>query len=145
MSDLSSLSHDYATSASFAEEINRSLLKIKKAQANTEGSRSLTKKEIEEAREDLVRLIKAILQLISESANNSTIAQSKSSLPPEEFLEGLRTRNKNQMPYFLEDLKKTINDLDTNRIKSETIRILDQISDLADTTASISFRRLWRR
>lgn len=145
MSDLSSLSHDYAASASFAEEINESLLKLKKVLAKTPGSRFVRPEEVQEARENLRRILSSLLQEISKPERNQADEGFKIKLIPEEFIDGIHDKHKGRFSYFVEDLSEALNALDTNRITNQTINILDDICDIADSTASVTFRRLWRR
>lgn len=145
MSDLSSLSHDYAASASFAEEINESLLKLKKVLAKTPGSRFVRPEEVQEARENLRRILSSLLQEISKPERNQADEGFKIKLIPEEFIDGIHDKYKGRFSYFVEDLSEALNALDTNRITNQTINILDDICDIADSTASVTFRRLWRR
>jgi len=145
MSDLSSLSHDYAASASFAEEINESLLKLKKVLAKTPGSRFVRSEEVQEARENLRRILSSLLQEISKPERNQADEGFKTKLIPEEFIDGIHDKHKGRFSYFVEDLSEALNALDTNRITNQTINILDDICDIADSTASVTFRRLWRR
>jgi len=145
MSDISSLSHDHATSASLAEDINASLIKLKKAWGNTPGARFVTQVEIQQARENLARVVGTLLQEISKSERTRSDRKSEASLIPEEFIKGIRARYRNQFSYFVEDLAEALNDLKANRLSNRTINLLDEICDVADTTASVTFRRLWRR
>jgi ABC-type transporter Mla subunit MlaD len=145
MSDISSLSHDHATSASLAEDINASLIKLKKAWANTPGARFVTQEEIRRSRENLARVVDTLLQEISKSERTRSDGKLKVNLIPEEFTEGIRARYRNRFSYFVEDLREALDALKSNRLSSRTISLLDEICDVADTTASITFRRLWRR
>jgi hypothetical protein len=51
------------------------------------------------------------------------------------------------MPYFLDDLSRTAKTLEDEsmRVDEPVIRVLDEICDAADATASAVFRRMRRR
>jgi hypothetical protein len=139
MSDMTSLSNDYSSSADFAKELNRAVLLIKKKHF---GPSSVTPEDEAEARRVVCQLLEAILaQLAGETA-----AAELSVLIPVDVLERLQENHHGKMDWYREDLRlvqKTLQD--TAPLEEKHFSLLDEICDAADAIASASFRRLWRR
>ena len=65
---------------------------------------------------------------------------------PSEVLERFAAKHANQLPYFQDDLIETARVLGGEAaIDDKAMRVLEELSDAADATASESFRRLRRR
>ena len=65
---------------------------------------------------------------------------------PGEVLERLAAKHANQLPYFQDDLVETATLLaGESAIDDKAMKVLEELSDTADATASESFRRLRRR
>jgi hypothetical protein len=138
MSDTTTLSHEYETSASFAEAVNQAVLKLKKARL---GRRDVTPAEVKDARTKMATLLDAVASGLGASAPTA-----KSISVPGEVLERLIAKHTNQLSYFQDDLVETATALQQDTaIDNQALKVLEEISDAADATASASFRRLRRR
>ena len=132
MSDISALSHDYETTAHFAEQVNTAVLSLKKSLRR----RTFSSKETG----GLADVVQAVRTHIGQG-----LMQTTPSVPPE-VIERLTSEHKAQMGYFLEDLATAEKALRGNSpVDSEVVRVLDDICDAADASASAMFRRLRRR
>lgn len=146
MSDLSTLSHEYATNALFAEEINNLILKLKKYSFQTSGSVSISSEEVKKAKEKLIELLEGVLIELEPGTLQTEIAQERKGLLPTEVIESIRYQNRNTTSYYIEDIKKTIAKLKSDKtLATNEFKLLDSICDAADSIASTCFRRLWRR
>lgn len=138
MSDTTTLSHEYETSASFAETVNQAVLKLKKARL---GRRDVSPNEVTEARTKMASLLDAVAASLGAAARSTKVVQ-----VPSEVLERLVAKHTNQLRYFQDDLVQTAAALQKGTaIDDEALKVLEEISDAADATASASFRRLRRR
>ncbi len=135
MSDVSALSHDYEATAQFAERVNSAVLSLKKS-LRKRPTRTLAPSETG-ALADVVQAVRTQL--------GQGLMKPTSSVPPE-VIERLTSEHKAQMGYFLEDLTGAEKALRGNSpVDSGVIRVLDDICDAADASASAMFRRLRRR
>jgi hypothetical protein len=138
MSDTTTLSHEYETSASFAETVNQAVLKLKKARL---GGRNVPQSEVIEARDKMAALLDAVASSLGAPGRVT-----KPVHVPSEVLERLVAKRTNQLSWFQEDLVQTAAALQKGiAIDDDAIKVLEEISDAADATASASFRRLRRR
>jgi len=138
MSDTTTLSHEYETSASFAETVNQAVLTLKKARF---GRRDVSPTEVTEARTAMATLLDAVAASLGAAARSAKAVQ-----VPSEVLERLVAKHTNRLSYFQDDLVQTAAALQKgSAIDDEALKVLEEISDAADATASASFRRLRRR
>jgi hypothetical protein len=138
MSDPTTLSHEYETSASFAETVNPAVLKLKKARL---GRRDVSPGEVSEARTKMATLLDAVAASLGAPGRSTKRVQ-----VPNEVLERLVAKHTNKLSYFQDDLVQTAAALQKGTaIDDEALKVLEEISDAADATASASFRRLRRR
>lgn len=138
MSDTTTLSHEYETSASFAETVNQAVLKLKKARL---GRRDVSPTEVTEACTTMATLLDAVAASLGAAARSTKAVQ-----VPSEVLERLVAKHTNRLRYFQDDLVQTAAALQQGTtIEDEALKVLEEISDAADATASASFRRLRRR
>ncbi len=136
MSDVSALSHDYEATARFAEQVNSAVLSLKKSLRRQTRTLAPTPSETG-ALADVVQAVRTQL--------GQGLMQTTPSIPPE-VIERLTSEHKAQMGYFLEDLAGAEKALRGNSpVDSHVIRVLDDICDAADASASAMFRRLRRR
>jgi len=136
MSDVTALSHEYETSAKVAEEINSLVLELKKSVSSPE-------RALPEA--SRTRLAAIVLAIRNQLAHGLPGAGSAERLP-EELLERIAARHKNQLQYFLSDLESTEQQLnESGTVEAPVLQTLDEICDAADAAASAMFRRLRRR
>ncbi len=138
MSDTTTLSHEYETSASFAETVNQAVLRLKKARL---GRRDVSPTEVTEAQTKMATLLEAVASSLGAPARATKLVQ-----VPSEVLERLVAKHSNKLSYFQDDLVQTAAALQKGSvIDEEALKVLEEISDAADATASASFRRLRRR
>jgi len=135
MSDISALSHDYESTARFAELVNTAVLNLKKSLRR--GGRAVPSPSETADLADIVRAVKHQVE-----------KRSPESMPavPSEVVERLTIEHKTQLGYLVDDLSSAERALSGNSpVDSEVIRVLDEICDAADASASAMFRRLRRR
>jgi hypothetical protein len=138
MSDTTTLSYEYETSASFAEDVNQAVLKLKKARL---GRCDVSESDFNGAREKMATLLNAVASSLGASTRVTRPVH-----VPSEVLERLVAKHSNQLSCFQDDLVQTAAALQKGKaIDDEAIKVLEEISDAADATASASFRRLRRR
>jgi hypothetical protein len=146
MSDLSTLSHEYATNALFADEINTLILKLKKNFLKTAGLAAVSDNEIQEAQKRLMDILEEILAELKPKIYQPDIVKKEIGLVPIEVIERILYQYRNTLDYFIEDVKDIIERLKSNKqINSKGFELLDSLCDAADSITSTSFRRLWRR
>lgn len=136
MSDISALSHEYETSAKLAEELNEAILAIKRSRLHQRVGLGL------DQRKSLAGTVGSLRQQL-EAGQGST----QSEFLPQEMVERLCERHRPRMAYFLDDLSRTVSVLENDLVPLDDaiIRVLDEICDAADETASSVFRRMRRR
>ena len=143
MSDLTGLSHEYATTAEFAQHVNQAVLVLKKDRLR-EAIPPESAEDVAKARVALREIVSAILVLVSQ-AEPSEPAGIEMTIP-EDVTARLKKKYQSQMVYFVADLRKTLSALDGEiDLGNGEIAVLDAICDAADASASASFRRLRRR
>lgn len=146
MSDLSALSHEYATNAMFADEINNLILKMKKYSFKTGGLDKINSKEIKDIQTKLVEFMEGLLVELKPESLEPDVARKRKGLIPAEVVERVRYQYKNALDYWIEDTKEIIRVLKSDRqIDTKGFELLDALCDAADSITSNSFRRLWRR
>ena len=65
---------------------------------------------------------------------------------PEDVLARLEEKQRGNMEYFLDDLAKLEESLSKrSELRSSDIELLDTVCEVADASASATFRKLWRR
>ena len=137
MSDTTTLSHEYETSATFAETVNQAVVRLKKERLG----RQVVPSDATEARTTMVELLEAVAASLG-AASRPRHAISV----PNEVLERLVTKHSNQLTYFQDDLVETAAALNRGTpVSDAALKVLEEVSDAADATASASFRRLRRR
>lgn len=147
MSDMSVLSHEYAASASFAEEVNDLVLKLKKARLKCEGASSIPAEQIEQARERLAAILRRVCaELGTPAGGEAPLSAAEREAVPEEVLERLRTKHQSRLAHLLQDLDEGADALLSDAVLDEgPTEVLDELCDVADRAASTAFRRLWRK
>src|SRR5260370_25877506 len=101
MSDMTSLSHEYAAAADFAQEVNTAVVTIKKEQLGLSNPPALNTDSIEQKRQALGAVIEDFLHrlMASGKGKNSKI------VVPEDVLSRLEAKHQSQMAYFVDDLR----------------------------------------
>jgi hypothetical protein len=135
MSDVSALSHEYQASAKLAEELNEAILAIKKGRARRHPGLS------SDQRRQLVVTLGAVKSRLGNEV------KAPATVVPQELVERLIGRHATKMEYFLEDLSEASQALasPTAALSESVVKLLDEICDVADQTASSMFRRMRRR
>jgi hypothetical protein len=143
MSEMSNLSHEYATAAEFARQINDALLHLKKEYLKIESIPTLDEERVERSREFLAGVVKSLIDRLAQEKKTS----SSLSVPiPEDVISRFEDRYKGRLNYLLDDLSRIFQALSgSDDLKEQDLDVLDTICDAADVSASDSFRRLWRR
>lgn len=136
MSDMSSLSHEYASSADFSRSLNAAVLLLKKRFSHS----STDDSEIQEA---VKRLRETLAALISRLKNKS----GGDEVPiPEDVFERIVDEHRGSIPHFEEDLARVLEALSgQSTLGHEELEFLDGLCVAADASASATFRKLWRR
>jgi hypothetical protein len=142
MSDMTSLSHEYAAVADFAQEVNSAVVTIKKEQLGLGNPAAPKTDSIEEKRRALAVVIEDLMHRLMASGTGKTAKI----IVPEDVLSRLEAKHQSQMAYFVEDLRAVFEALAKGLVLEERqVASLDEICDAADASASATFRRLRRR
>jgi hypothetical protein len=129
MSDISALSHDYEATSQFADRINSAVLQLKKSLHQSQARPDLG---------ELASVVEAVKTQLSSSEHSTTV--------PTEVVERLSSEHQAQMSYLIADLQSAEEALRGKAaVDPAVIRVLDEICDAADASASAMFRRLRRR
>jgi hypothetical protein len=129
MSDISALSHDYEATSQFADRINSAVLQLKKSLHQSQARPDLG---------ELASVVEAVKTQLSSSEHSTTV--------PMEVVERLSSEHQAQMSYLIADLQSAEEALRGKAaVDPAVIRVLDEICDAADASASAMFRRLRRR
>ena len=148
MSDMTSLSHQYTTNATFAERINACVLAIKRASLGVSPDAMPSSTELDRARHRLRELVALAVSRLTEGAGDEEPCEEEDAeiACPEEVFERLQERHKTHLSWFLQDLRDTAAALTSGSVlEQRLLNVLDEFDDAADGLASESFRRLWRR
>lgn len=141
MSDMSSLSHEYASTTGFSRQINRVGLLLKKRylRGETEGPRS-------EALAEARRLAQQTVRTLLHRLRGEPIARVEEENLPEDVLLRIKERQGGNLDHFtraLADLDQTI--ANNAPLGTEELALLDSICEAADASAAATFRKLLRR
>ena len=142
MSDMSSLSHEYASVTDFARQINDALLLVKKQVLGGSIAFDDGAEKLRDAKELLHQTVRTLLQRFKRERGGSA-----SVVPvPEDVLVRIESRNAGNLDYFRQDLAELEQILrDDGTLSEANIELLDSICEAADASASATFRKLWRR
>jgi hypothetical protein len=141
MSDMSSLSHEYASTTDFSRQINHAVLLLKKRslRGDLAGPGS---EELENAR----RLAQQTVRILLHRLGGAPIAAVDEESLPEDVLLRLEERQRGNLDYFTQDLAELDQKLaDDAPLGTGELELLDSICEAADASASATFRKLWRR
>ncbi|MGC1720005.1 MAG: hypothetical protein WA746_13540 [Isosphaeraceae bacterium] len=142
MSDMSSLSHEHASSADFSRQINDAVLLLKRRYLGA-GSQSFEEGKLVEALAFLQRTVKTLLDRLAEDVSNRV---SSGEPIPEDVLARIEAQHRGEAEYFRQDLTRVQELLSTQAsLNREELDLLDSICQAADASASATFRKLWRR
>lgn len=141
MSDMSSLSHEYAWTTDFSRQINRAVLLLKKRylRGESKGSRP---EEWDRARFLAQQTVRALVhRLRSEPATGADDENL-----PEDVVLRIKERERGNLDYFTQDLAELNQRFAADGpLGAEELTLLDSICEAADASASATFRKLWRR
>lgn len=141
MSDLTALSQEYAESACFAEEVNADLLEVKRMLMGPSGD----SEQGRASRRRLARAVRSVVAALHSAAAREEASDDLDYVPPE-VLERIEQRHRPRLAYFIDDLRAATDALDGDEsIAPEVLALCDELCEVADATASASFRRLRRR
>ena len=142
MSDMSSLSHEYASSADFSRDINDAVLTLKKRFVRGEDH------AVEPASRDAAkRLRDTLIHLLHRLGESSAVPVASAEVSiPEDVQSRIEQLHQGDLVYFLADLKRLVDALSGNAsLDQNDLALLDSIGEAADASASATFRKLWRR
>lgn len=142
MSDMSSLSHEYASVADFSRALNESVLLLKKRFAHVERD-----SKTDELRSAIHRLREILRTLLRRLADAGTTGGDQGDVAiPEDVLARIVEEHRGELAYFREDIGRLVAVLTENaHLERKDFELLDAICEAADASASATFRKLWRR
>lgn len=142
MSDMSSLSHEHASSADFSRQINDAVLLLKRRHLGT-GAMSIKEQQLSEASSFLRRTVQTLLDRLAGGVGQ----RAASGEPiPEDVLARIEAQHRGESEYFRQDLSRVEGALSSRAgLNREDLDLLDSICEAADASASATFRKLWRR
>jgi hypothetical protein len=144
MSDVSVLSHEYQTVSDLAQELNASLVALKKAVLATEGAETMESAILEKDRLRLAEIGASLAQILDPNADES---QSETAARvPGALIARVRDERGGDLDYFLEDLRAISTRLRhcPEQVTQEDLAFLDQIAASAEAETTRVFRRLMR-
>lgn len=142
MSDMSSLSHEYASTTDFSHHVNQAVLILKKQHLG--GGKSVDAKDYADAAQLIHGMVRRLLQRLG-AALEPSLPQDLVAIP-EDVLTRLEEKQRGTMEYFLDDLAKLEESLSRkSELRASDIELLDTVCEVADASASATFRKLWRR
>ena len=142
MSDMSSLSHEYASVADFSRAVNEAVLLLKKKFAHAE--RNAETDELRNAIHRLRDILSTLLRRLADAGETGS-EQGEVAIP-EDVLARIVEEHRGELAYFREDIGRLVATLTVNaRLERKDFDVLDAICEAADASASATFRKLWRR
>lgn len=143
MSEMSSLSHEYASAADFSRQINDAVLLLKKRYL----SQRKSGESLEQGLQDANSLVRNTLQTLLLRLDDNGAPKEEPLEPiPEDVLVRIETKHRSNWQYVRDDLKRIVHLLATRgTLGQEELALLDSVCEAADASASATFRKLWRR
>ena len=141
MSDMSSLSHEYASTTDFSHHVNQAVLLLKKRYI---GRSDVDPEELAKASQLVSGIVRRLLVRMGREVAEPKAANAV--VIPEDVLIRLEEKERGNLEYFMDDLSKLNESIsgDSGLTPAE-IELLDSICEVADASASATFRKLWRR
>lgn len=141
MSEMSSLSHEYASTSDFSRALNDAVLVLKRARIRPPSA------EARPQVEDAVRRLRNILTHLLVRFGESEVQESALDfIIPEDVVSRIECDHSGAKTYFVADMKRLANSLTPNTgVEDSDLRLLDSICTAADASAAATFRKLWRR
>ena len=144
MSDMSSLSHEYASTTDFSHHVNRAVLLLKKRYLG-ESRGSLDSDQLAEASSLIIGMVRQLLARLGAASSEHESPDSGLSIP-EDVLIRLEEKQSGNLDYFRDDLAGLEKSLASGSVLGNTeLALLDSICEVADASASATLRKLWRR
>lgn len=145
MSDMSSLSHEFASTTDFSHHVNQAVLLLKK---NFHGSKQaeLNAQSLAKAFSLIEGIVVRLLQRLDRQSES--VSADSGIIPeiPEDILSRLEEKEQGNLSYFIDDLMSLQKALTyKDGLTANQIRMLESICEVADASASATFRKLWRR
>lgn len=142
MSDMSSLSHEHATSADFSRQINDAVLLLKRRYLGT-SVRSVEEQKLTKASDFLRRTLQTLLERLAADVSHRAQA---GEIIPEDVLARIKEQHRGEHEYFRRDISRIEGALSSKKgLSRGDLDLLDSICKAADASASATFRKLWRR
>ncbi|MEM6468018.1 MAG: hypothetical protein AAF802_00510 [Planctomycetota bacterium] len=142
MSDMSSLSHNYASTTDFSHHVNQAVLTLKKQYLG--GGKGVDADDFANASRLVHGMVRSLLQRLG-GAVQPPRSEDLISIP-EDVLTRLEEKQRGNIEYFLEDLTRLDESLSqASDLHASDIELLDTVCEVADASASATFRKLWRR
>lgn len=142
MSDMSSLSHEHASSADFSRQVNDAVLLLKKRHLGS-GSLSIEETKLGEAGAFLRRTVETLLDRLADGVGRRATGGEPI---PEDVLARIEAQHRGESESFRQDLARVGGALSSRgALNKEDLDLLDSICEAADASASATFRKLWRR
>ena len=140
MSDMSSLSHEYASATDFARQVNEAALVVKKRYLK--GTNAADDQHLTQSKSLLHEIVGTLLRRFGHEAGQGGFAEGV----PEDVFVRLESRHEGNLGYFKDDLADLSNALGSSAVLSlPQLELLESICEAADASASATFRKLWRR
>ena len=141
MSDMSSLSHEYASTTDFSRQINRAVLLLKKRYLRGD-SATPRSEEFYNSRRLAHQTVRALLHRLS---GEPVVGVDEESLPDDIVLriEQRHRDNLDDFTYHLAELEQRLSE--DAALGAKELILLDSICEAADASASAMFRKLLRR
>jgi hypothetical protein len=146
MSNLGVFSHRYSSISDLSREINDAAIIIKKAHFNLAGKKDITLSQIAESRQYLVDVFINLVKNLQPENHSFDSGIKKPIQLPISFIDHVKNTNKNEMQYFIDDLKNFITHLQNNQnLTGQDLKILESMCSIMDEETSASFRKFWRK
>jgi hypothetical protein len=140
MSDMSSLSHEYASATDFSRQINDAVLLLKKRYLRKDVT-GIDAQRLKDAGDLIHQTVQTLLRRLGDepTANgDGTI--------PDDVLARIEAKHQGNLNYFKQDLAKVDQAFVSGAALGPVeLELLDSICEAADASASATFRKLWRR
>jgi Rad3-related DNA helicase len=141
MSELTSLAIEFQENADFSQRLNQAVLTLQKRRLGRAGP-GCTDQDVEQARQLLIDVVAQLRQRLAD--DSAGVAEDSDSLPPQ-VVQRLREKQ-TETQYLTQDLEELETTLRTGKqMTNEQFELVDSLLQVAETAASASFRRLWRR
>lgn len=145
MSETGILSQDYSNTAKLFKNMNRSVVLLKKQFFELKGVQQIDKADIFAAKQLLAVIVLKIIDELGEISSFTQQDDEYVQIPPL-FLKRLQDKHKNDMEWYVEDLKKLYEALiEDSTLTEELIHLLDELCDQLDAETTSLYRKLLRK